>query len=238
MKRIVILIMIALLTLNFSCQRRKFKQIESSSFLKERIDQPRQSEIMVPQVKKPLIVIDAGHGGDDDGCHPKDVVDEKELTLSTAKLVKDNLLTMGYNVHMTRSNDVYLDLDERVDCANRLNADLFVSVHFNSCKSVKPHGIEVFYCLNASENKALKSKKLAEHVLDKIIYFTKAKSRGVKTANFRVIKNTKMPAILVEGGFLSNSEERRKCQDPVYQEVLAWGIARGIHEYFKVKCID
>jgi N-acetylmuramoyl-L-alanine amidase len=238
MKRVVILIMIAFLTLNFSCQRRKFKQMETSSFLQERIDQPKQLEIIVPKVKKPLIVIDAGHGGDDDGCHPKDVVDEKELTLSTAKLLKDNLVTMGYNVQMTRSNDIYLDLDERVECANRLKSDLFVSVHFNSCKSVKPHGIEVFYCANGSENRASKSKKLAEYVLDKIIYFTKAKSRGVKTANFRVIKNTKMPAILVEGGFLSNSEERRKCQDPLYQEVLAWGIARGINEYIKNRDFD
>jgi N-acetylmuramoyl-L-alanine amidase len=182
-----------------------------------------------------LIVIDPGHGGDDDGCSHKDIVDEKELTLVVACLVRDNLINMGYQVIMTRDKDAHLDLDERVQKANQLMCDLFVSIHFNSAKNTKAHGIEVFYCDCADKFKKEESKEVAENILEKLIYFTKAKSRGVKIANFRVIKNTKMPAVLVEGGFLSNNEERAKCQDSLYQEVLAWGIARGVHEYLKKK---
>jgi N-acetylmuramoyl-L-alanine amidase len=237
MKRLLILTLtICLFLFQFGCQRRKmFHNMDNNgaNFLSQRSQSYQPPLIDVPKQIKPIIVVDAGHGGDDDGCHPKDVVDEKELTLATARLLKDNLLQMGYDVRMTRSSDIYLELDERVDFANKLKADLFVSVHFNSCKSTKPHGIEVFYCEKGEKFRIEESKELANCVLEKIIYFTKAKSRGVKTANFRVIKKTCMPAILVECGFLSNSDERRKCQDPLYQEVLAWGIARGVHEYIK-----
>lgn len=228
-KRVQLICTIFFILLLTACHRKV--EVETSSlFLKER---HYQKTIPYQEEKVPFIVIDPGHGGDDEGCSPQDLVDEKELTLTTATLVTEYLEEMGYQVYQTRTKDIPLSLSERVRAANHMGSDLFVSVHFNAAKNNKAHGIEVFYCQEHESERSIQSKELAEAVIEKMIAFTKAKSRGVKTAKFRVIKETKMPAILVEGGFLSNKDERKKCQDPLYQEAIAWGIARGVHEYLK-----
>lgn len=208
-----------------SCVRRP--HYDSMTFLQER-SHPK------PYKEMPMIVIDAGHGGKDEGCSPKqkEACDEKELTIKTVRLVQMHLKTLGYRVVLTRKGDEFVSLDERAALANRLGSELFVSVHFNSAKNKGAHGIEIFYC-DEESIRTEQSKLLAEKVLDKVITCTEAKSRGVKTANFRVIKDTNMPAILVEGGFLSHQEERKLCEDPIYQNALAWGIAKGIDTYLK-----
>lgn len=216
------ILIFGLLVLLSACARRGLQ--DGSQFLRERSPMP-----MKPSK---IIVIDPGHGGKDDGCNPKALAQEKELTLETAKLVQRHLKQLGYKVVMTRSSDIFIPLDERTAIANEFNCDLFLSVHFNSAKNAKAQGIEVYYCDQAS-NRSKLSKSLAKSVLDRIVTSTEAKSRGVKTADFRVIRETSMPAVLVEAGFLSNSEERKRCQDPIYQNAIAWGIARGIDEYLK-----
>lgn len=179
------------------------------------------------------VVVDPGHGGKDEGC-VSEPFSEKELTLKTAVRLKEHLQKLGYRVVMTRNRDVFIPLDQRADLANDLDSHIFVSVHFNCAENKKAKGIEVFYFDDESNLKRKeRSKKLAKLTLDKVIAFTETKSRGVKTGDYRVIKKTVMPAILVEGGFLSNSEENKKCQDPVYQDALAWGIARGIDDFVK-----
>jgi N-acetylmuramoyl-L-alanine amidase len=186
----------------------------------------------------PLIVLDAGHGGKDRGCEdsPEDC-QEKALTLETVYLVKAYLEKMGYRTFLTRKEDCFVPLDDRVSMANESQAALFVSVHFNAATNKKAKGIEVFYC-DSEENVVRKesSKRLAKLLLDKAIACTEATSRGVKTGNLRVIKKTTMPAALIEGGFLTHPEERSRCQDPIYLNALAWGIARGIDDYFKTPC--
>lgn len=187
----------------------------------------------VPQPVGPLVVIDAGHGGKDDGCSDQvEDVDEKALTLKAAAEVECFLRQRGYRVFMTRQQDTFISLDERVAFANDVAADLFVSIHFNAAENRKAKGIEVFYH-EGDPFRAEASKKLAQDVLDQVVAATGRKSRGVKTANFRVIRNTRMPAILVEGGFLTNPEESLLCQNEDYIKALAYGIAYGIDNYIK-----
>lgn len=183
--------------------------------------------------KNQLICIDSGHGGTDFGALSEAYgYEEKQLTLSTALLVKNYLQKLGYKVIMTRSQDVFVSLQDRADLANNKNAALFVSVHFNFCQNDSAQGVEVYYCKEQGDcHRIACSKQLAEEVLSRIIKHTGAVSRGVRTANFLVIKRTSMPSILVEGGFLSNKEERQKIKDPRYLNFIAWGIARGVDHY-------
>src|SRR5690606_18690146 len=110
---------------------------------------------------------------------------------------------------MTRNTDDFIPLPKRVEIASQAKGNIFVSVHFNSSRSTEAQGIEVFFC-DSKENRTRTnaSKKLADSVLSKVIRRTTANSRGVKKGNFYVIRETEMPAILVEGGFISNPEER------------------------------
>jgi N-acetylmuramoyl-L-alanine amidase len=182
---------------------------------------------------KPLIVVDAGHGGEDFGTHSltKPRYQEKNLTLSTSVLLREYLVKMGYDVAMTREDDIFISLDKRAEFANGLNPLLFVSVHYNSAPSKQAEGIEVYYYKSDGDSeRSRSSKQLADAVLRRTISNTQAKSRGVKHGNFAVIRETRMPAILIEGGFMSHEGEMSKIKNPGYIKQLAWGIAQGIHE--------
>jgi len=197
------------------------------------------------QIKPPLLVhhltimIDPGHGGHDIGTQSisKPRYQEKSLNLVTAKFVRDFLEQLGYQVIMTREEDKFISLDKRAKMANELKPTLFVSIHYNSAPLVNAQGIEVFF-YESKENKTkgakegvAKSKRLTHSVLKYVVSETKAKSRGVKHGNYLVIRETAVPAILVEGGFVTNDEEMQNLKDPVYLKRLAWGIVRGIEEY-------
>jgi len=196
--------------------------------------------IAVPVKKKmtsyrPLIILDAGHGGWDHGARIKyPFCEEKRMALTTAHYTKRYLEKMGYRVSLTRSRDFYISLPKRVNFANRHKSEIFVSIHFNSCPNKTAHGIEVFYHNNQNNRiRSLASKKLAEHILKKSAQKTKFYSRGIKKGNFFVIRETKMPAILVEGGFLTNPDERKCLRQRTYLDKLARGIAEGIDTYIK-----
>lgn len=179
---------------------------------------------------KQLIVIDAGHGGDDIGAQVKNIK-EKSLALQTATLVKQYLHAKGYRVILTRSRDVFLPLKKRTAIANDTKSKLFVSIHFNAFKSPQPHGIEIYYYNKGSKWRQNASKKLADTVLHKMIEATGAKNRGVKYGNFHVIRETEMPAILVEGGFITNPAEHTNLSNKAYVEKMARSIATGIEQY-------
>lgn len=184
--------------------------------------------------KNTAIVLDAGHGGEDFGTHsntaPK--YQEKYLNMSTVFLVKEYLEKMGYKPFLTRSTDEFISLEKRAAMANERVSDIFVSVHYNSAPSPQAEGIEVyFYDSDKDPQRAKSSDALAKSILHYVIENTKAKSRGVKHGNFAVIRETKMPAILIEAGFLTNDQEMLKIKDPIYMKSIAWGIARGIDEY-------
>ncbi len=185
----------------------------------------------------PIVVLDSGHGGNDHGAKAhKPYCEEKRLTLQTTRLVKKYLAQLGYHVIMTRSSDTFVPLDKRVEIANKAGSEIFVSIHFNSSRNPTPKGIEVFFCdAVGSPAKTSSSRRLASFVLTQLIRRTHAVSRGVKKQNFYVIRETKMPAILVEAGFISNQQEREQLKDPAYVDQLARAIADGVDQYFKKK---
>lgn len=183
---------------------------------------------------KGIIVLDAGHGGEDFGTHSigQPIYQEKYLNLSTTQLVKGFLQQFGYKVILTRSDDTFISLDQRALFANEQNPKLFVSIHYNSAPSADAEGIEVFYYKDDDDkSRVAQSKALAAAILKRTLDNTQAKSRGVKHGNYAVIRETNMPAVLIEGGFLTNKQEMDKIKDGAYMKSLALGIAQGIQDY-------
>ncbi len=181
------------------------------------------------------VVIDAGHGGADRGTKSRaPFCEEKRLCLQTARLVKRYLDQLGYHVIMTRTNDAFIPLSRRVEIAEQASSSIFVSIHFNSARNPTAHGIEVFF-FDAKENKSrtIASKRLAEAILPGVIRRTLARSRGVKKGNYYVLRENSIPAVIIEGGFISNPQECAQLKDFEYQDKLARGIADGIDRYFK-----
>ena len=196
------------------------------------------ADVLHPMHLTPVIIIDAGHGGNDFGTYsvatPK--YKEKLLNLTTASMLREYLKKMGYKTLMTRFDDRFISLDERAEFANKNKATLFVSVHYNSAPNKEAEGIEVFYYRSDKDKtRSADSKLLAQAVNKHIITHAESKSRGVKHGNLAVIRETNMPAILVEGGFLTNATELDKIKETSYQKRIAWGIAQGIHEYLAKK---
>lgn len=197
--------------------------------------QPKsQPHISKSRTSGSTIIIDAGHGGLDLGtkCRPP-YCEEKRVALSTAQLVRRYLEQLGYKVIMTRNSDAFIPLKKRVQTANRARAELFVSIHYNASPNQGAHGIEIFYSDAKKDARSRASKKLADSILKDVIGRTKARSRGVKRGNFHVIRETKMPAVLLEGGFITNTEERKKLKNRAYLDKIARGIADGIDKYMK-----
>lgn len=192
----------------------------------------RTYKVSVPQHAKPLIILDAGHGGTDEGAKIHYFM-EKKLTLMTTLLLRKYLNELGYRVIMTRSKDVFIPLSRRVSIANKTRAVLFVSIHYNSSPSPEAHGIEIFYHSGSDNKKAKQSRDIAASVLKELVTQTHALSRGVKNGNFHVIRETTMPAILVEGGFMTNIVERSNLRDKKYLDQIAKGVALGIDKYLK-----
>lgn len=196
---------------------------------------PPSQEIVKAQASYPLIVIDPGHGGRDLGAvNARLGLCEKDMCLTTARLVERKLQAKGYRTHMLRVCDEFVSLDKRVSLANQLRHSILISIHFNSAKNLKAEGIEVFYFRGAGDSKThMMSQKLAVAILAGSLKTTHAPSRGVKEGSFRVIKSTHAPACLIEGGFLTNAKESKKLKRSNYIDSLAKGIVEGIETYCK-----
>jgi len=169
------------------------------------------------------VVIDAGHGGRDLGGQWGRVY-EKHLALDTSVRLEKHLKRMGYRTVMTRRGDYFLTLPQRCQIANRYRDAIFVSVHFNYTWKQDVSGLETFY--HNSEGQ-----KIANQVQNRMIRYTRAEDRNEKFARFYVIRNTNMPSILVEGGFVSNEAERNRMKSARFREALARAIADGIQRY-------
>lgn len=179
----------------------------------------------------PLIVIDAGHGGEDGGC-VENGVQEKDINLEIGVLVKKKLEEKGFRVLMPRSIDEYLAKEERVEVANSYQADAYISIHQNtyegSDKSVS--GIETWY---DGTDETRDSGRLARLIHQETIKSTGAVERELREcSDFCVVEKSLMPACLIETGFLSNPEESRLLSTIEYQEKIAEGIAKGVDLYF------
>lgn len=169
------------------------------------------------------VVIDPGHGGRDLGAADSYVY-EKHISLDVARRLERTLQQAGFRTVMTRTRDEFIALSERAAIANRQRNAIFVSIHFNSSYRTSAQGIETFY-------RSAQSEALARAVQTELVRHIKAPDRGVKTANFVVLRQTKHPAILVEGGFISNQSERSAMIEPGYRQLVADCIAQGIIQY-------
>lgn len=176
-----------------------------------------------------LVVIDPGHGGPDVGA-TRNGIYEKDIVLAMSKQLGRILQQMGYSVMYTRTEDIDLDLEPRVQMAENARASAFVSVHVNSldASASQVNGVETYHAPGASLGK-----NLAELVHEQIIASTGANDRGVRSARFHVIVKTSMPAILVETGFITNPSEASKLVNSVYQERIADAIAKGIDQFLR-----
>ena len=171
------------------------------------------------------VIIDAGHGGRDNGGSYGKVY-EKWLALDTAMRVENKLKAKGLKTVLTRQSDQFITLPGRVKIGNRFNNAIFVSVHYNFTWKQAVSGIETFYC-------SPQSKPLAAAVQKGMLDQVKSNNRGVKYARFYVIRHSTNPAILVEAGFVSNSQERGRTKEGWYREAIADGIVDGIMAYRK-----
>ncbi len=175
------------------------------------------------------VVIDPGHGGEDEGCSGGGVL-EKDVNLEIAKAVRDRLCEMGYRVLMTREADSAYTTEERVQKANAAEADLYVSIHQNACEDSEPNGVEAWYCEDGGSDQ---SERLARLMEKYVVQFTGAGEREIsETDSLYVLRETTMPSCLVETGFLTNAAERARLTDPEYQAAIAEGIANGVDLYF------
>ena len=194
---------------------------------------------------KRSIFLDPGHGGSDPGAISGGVR-EKDLTLSVYNKVSSKLASLGYTVLTSRNVDKDVDLVDRADQANKANADMLLSIHFNAGGRGIARGIETYYYQSQADRvpkinkenhnnaeRLERSRKLANKVQQNLLYQTGANDRGVKRASFTVLRETSIPSILVELGFIDNPEERNKIKTNEYQERLANGIVDGIVEYYK-----
>ena len=194
---------------------------------------------------KRSIFLDPGHGGSDPGAISGGVR-EKDLTLSVYNKVSSKLASLGYTVLTSRNVDKDVDLVDRADQANKANADMLLSIHFNAGGRGIARGIETYYYQATADRvpkinkenhnnaeRLERSRKLANKVQQNLLYQTGANDRGVKRASFTVLRETSIPSILVELGFIDNPEERNKIKTDEYQERLANGIVDGIVAYYK-----
>ena len=186
------------------------------------------------------VIIDAGHGGRDGGASTEDGVLEKHLNLAVAKKVQALLSCVNVNVVMTRENDIMLadedsshkkrdDLNARLHMADAYENCVFVSIHMNKFPVAKYSGLQVYYSKNNEE-----SRWLAEVIQAKAGEFLHGgNSRTVKAADdsIYILHNIKVPAVLVECGFLSNPEEAALLQTEAYQNKLAALICASVLEY-------
>ncbi len=174
-----------------------------------------------------FVVIDAGHGGKDPGAKSILGFYEKDINLAVASKVARILSQKGLKVRMTRSGDSFIELDERAAIANRLKADLFVSIHSDSFPKSSRRGYTMYVARSAS-----RSSFRAAGAIGRAMSRTGLASHGTQTADYHVLTGTRGPAVLVEMGYLTNRTEAALLKDPYFQNRLAQAIANGILDYF------
>ncbi|MFO7724935.1 MAG: N-acetylmuramoyl-L-alanine amidase [Oceanipulchritudo sp.] len=212
--------------------------------------------ILTPQVfgsPPPLrhIVIDAGHGGNDPGAENRALgLREKSLVLDLARRLQKRLLADGYRVSLTRPDDTFLPLGERSRMANALGADLFLSLHFNASVKADVSGVETFAFtppyqpstaranLHSSDRRRYPGNAadpwntlLGYYVQRSLTEALPVPDRGLKRARFSVLRDLRMPGLLIEGGFLSHAREGRNVGSAAYRDRIAAAIADGLAVY-------
>jgi N-acetylmuramoyl-L-alanine amidase len=170
------------------------------------------------------VVIDAGHGGKDSGEHPRGGLYEKDVALDTAKRLEALLRQEGFRTVLTRSDDTFVELDDRVAIADRAGPGaILVSIHYNASPSSGPEGLETYYWRADSYGLAV---RVQQHMLAE----TEEPHHGVIRRVLRLTHNPQVPCILCEGGYLTNPSDAARIATDTYRQRLAEGIADGIVE--------
>jgi N-acetylmuramoyl-L-alanine amidase len=210
-----------------------------------------------PDLQKPIenpvlagwfdtVVIDPGHGGSDEGASAHGLK-EKDLTLDLGQKLAVELQKQGLKTLLTRSEDLYVALTDRVTFANAIPHAIFLSLHCNFSSDTNAKGLEVYRCVaksagsqslvtvaNADEpDQPLEQveEELARSLDDAFVQLLHADNRGQKRENFFVVRNVFYPAVLIECGFLTNAEEARRLGSASYRQQLAQSLATGIVSY-------
>ena len=216
-----------------------------------RIERPIQPQTSAPRDLFPLVVLDPGHGGHDSGAMCGEML-EKDLTLDVAQRVDRRLRAAGLSTLMTRAGDNYISLAERAAMTNRVRDCVLVSIHFNDADKPVSTGIETYYAERqtgggtllaswlpflqriSADTPNLESQSLAGFIQDALVNRTQAVNRGTKTQQFFVLANVRHPAVLVEGGFISNKDDATKLGNAAYREEIAAAMSEGILHYREV----
>ncbi|MFN2476606.1 MAG: N-acetylmuramoyl-L-alanine amidase [Chthoniobacterales bacterium] len=195
-----------------------------------------------------MVVIDAGHGGQDSGTM-RDGVLEKDLTLDVSRRLDQLLRANGFRTMLTRGADEYVSLANRASAANAQRNCVFVSIHFDEGSRATASGVNTYYAARqvpkspflpswipflqpvAAESANVESQSLAGFVQQALIARTQAVDRGTRSEQFYVIANVQHPAVLVEGGFLTNNDDMAKLRNEDYRQQLALAISEGLIHY-------
>jgi len=210
----------------------------------------RGSKATQPQTSKPfaVVVLDPGHGGQDSGAMCGGVM-EKDLTLDIARRVDRLLDSEGVATLMTRVGDSYVSLADRAAFGNRAKESIFVSIHFNEDNKPVASGVETYYAAHQinsgstfgswlpffsrqpSNSPRPESQSLAGFIQEALVARTRSVDRGTQAKQFFVIANVTSPAVLIEGGFITNKDELSKLVSEDYRDQLAAAVADGVLRY-------
>jgi N-acetylmuramoyl-L-alanine amidase len=217
---------------------------------------PRLEPKPEPRVAQPsttprsfaVVVLDPGHGGQDSGAMCGGVL-EKDLTLDVARRIDRLMDSEGIATLMTRLGDTYVSLADRAAFTNRVRNCIFVSIHFNEDNQAVSSGVETYYAAHQitagsflaswlpflwrplSDSPNLESQNLAGFIQEALVARTRALDRGTQAKQFFVIANVTSPAVLIEGGFLTNKEDISKLASEDYRDQMAAAVADGIWRY-------
>ena len=188
-----------------------------------------------------VIVIDPGHGGKDPGTTGFNGNYEKDINLEISKKLKRKLESNRYKVILTRDSDKYVDNLLRADIANKKRARVFVSIHGNAMEdNSSVDGIQVLYYPNRQSTIGdLNNNELAQVMMNSLVSRTGARDKGIiEREDLIILNQTKMPAILIEYGFLSNEKEEQLLLTDEYQNKVVDSIIDGLEEYFSLNLRD
>uniref|UniRef100_B8HLG7 N-acetylmuramoyl-L-alanine amidase n=1 Tax=Cyanothece sp. (strain PCC 7425 / ATCC 29141) TaxID=395961 RepID=B8HLG7_CYAP4 len=188
-----------------------------------------QPPLPVPSGRR-IVVLDPGHGGPDPGAVGIGGLRETDVVLDIGLKVSRLLQQQGILVYLTRTDERDLDLGPRVALAERVNADVFLSIHANAISMSRPdiNGVETFYSPGRP-----RSGNLASAIQNSILSSINMRNRGVKVARFYVTRNTTMPSALVEVGFVTGAEDAPRLANPAWRDQMAQAIARGILQFLR-----
>ncbi len=210
--------------------------------------EPRTAKRSAASKPFAVVVLDPGHGGQDSGAMCGGVL-EKDLTLDVARRIDRLLNSEGIATLMTRVGDTYVSLADRAAFANRVRKCIFVSIHFNEDNKPVASGVETYYAAHQitagsflaswlpflwrplSDSPNFESQNLAALVQEALVARTRSIDRGTEARQFFVIANVTSPAILIEGGFLTNKEDISKLASEDYRDQIAAAVADGILRY-------